>query len=445
MFSLVHYDTWLMGFQLNYILAVCFAIAAILVFQVTRWPAAARCRASFCFCFMATFSSGVGILSWLVALPSVYCAFDRSRRWWACLWMLGGLFVALVIYKWDYQPPTMWRTDPAFVMHHPGRAVAFAFALLGAPFCQGPGMHPVQSAPVIGAILCVGFLLLAGSAIRQGRFEQAAPWFSLGLLGAGCAGLTAYGRAGWGVETAATTSRYMISTIWLPVAIIFLGGLLATTTASVKLAFVVAIVMMVSHLLAYPHAMQMGRKLSMERSDAALFLEIEAYINKKTDCDRRSLLYPLYPVPGYVGGLREPAEMLGEDGFRKIERHAAFEEKPSCYGCVQLSDAMPKAVSATNAPDLVAEGWAILPDRTLPQIVLISAGDERTFIAGARVGKIKRPGVGAAMNDPALVPCGWHTTVSREFLPSEKAELKAWVYDAAHSKFLRLTNCSESK
>jgi hypothetical protein len=137
--------------------------------------------------------------------------------------------------------------------------------------------------------------------------------------------------------------------------------------------------------------------------------------------------------------------MLGEDGFRKIERHATFDENPSCYGCVKVSDAISDANSTTNGPDLLAEGWAMLPDKTPPKIVLISAGDERTFIAGARVGKMNRSVVTVAVDDPWLGPCGWQTTVSREFLPSGNAEIKAWVYDAAHSKFLRLTNYSDAK
>jgi hypothetical protein len=94
---------------------------------------------------------------------------------------------------------------------------------------------------------------------------------------------------------------------------------------------------------------------------------------------------------------------------------------------------------------VVLSGWAVLPDRTLPKIILISAGDERTFIAGARIGKLKRLDVAAAMNDPALRYCGWQTTVSGEFLPPGKPELKAWVYDGAHSRFLRLTNCTAAQ
>jgi hypothetical protein len=317
--------------------------------------------------------------------------------------------------------------------------------LLGAPFCQAPGINAAKLAPWIGGFLCTGFAVLTLIAARQRRLAQVAGWLAIGLIGIGAAGLTCLGRGAWGVPLAATTSRYMISAVWLPVAFIHLFGLLFDSTVGRWVGCVLAAAMIFMNVSAYRSAWVAGEELRLARADAALFLEVEPYIDKKTDRDQRSVLYPLFPVPGYTYALRVPAEMMGEDGFRKMERHATFEENSVCYGCVQFSETKLSANATTNAPDFLAKGWAMLPDRTVPKIVLISAGDERTFIAGAVVGEIKGLGKPVARSDPVADQSGWQTTVSREFVPSGNAELKAWIYDSAHSKFLRLTNCAVAK
>jgi hypothetical protein len=237
----------------------------------------------------------------------------------------------------------------------------------------------------------------------------------------------------------------MISAIWLPIGFIQLFGLLFNSAFGRGTAFALAAAMILLNVSAYQSAWVAGEELMAARTDAALFLEVEAYIDKKTDADRRSLLYPLFPVPGYMYALRTPAEILGEDGFRKIERHATFEEHSTVAGCFEVAPPATDARQTTNSSDVLVRGWSILPDRTLPEIILFSAGEERSFIGGARVGRVKRPVLAAVINDPAPVRCSWQTIISREFLPSENAEIKAWVYDAAHSKFLRLTNCSAAK
>jgi hypothetical protein len=445
MFSLVNYDTWLMGFQFSYILALVLTLGAILALVLPPWRSWVRLTVALLCCFLATFSSGQGLSSWLVILPCVFFAFERSRRLWVCAVVIAGLLLTIVLYRIDYHPPTIWASDRGFVLKHPIQAMLFAFALLGAPFCQNPGMNAAKIAPWIGGFLCLGFAVLTIIAGRQRRLAEVAGWLAIGLIGIGAAGLTCVGRGAWGVPLAATTSRYMISAVWLPIAFIHMFGLLFDSTFGRWAGFVLAAAMIFLNVSAYRSTWVAGEELRLARADAALFLEVEPYIDKKTDRDKRSVLFPLFPVPGYMSALRVPAEMMGEDGFRKIEQRATFEENSACYGCVQFSETKLAANAMTNGADFLAKGWAALPNGTLPKIVLISVGDERIFIAGAVVGRVEGRGSAVAGKELAAGQDGWQTIVSREFVPPGNVELKAWVYDSAHSKFLRLTNCAAAK
>jgi hypothetical protein len=80
----------------------------------------------------------------------------------------------------------------------------------------------------------------------------------------------------------------------------------------------------------------------------------------------------------------------------------------------------------------------------LPKIVFFSTGDRQVFISGTLVG-ISRPDVAGLMNNPALIRSGWSTEIPAAFLPSGEFELKAWIYDRDHSRFLRLTDCTGPK
>lgn len=78
-------------------------------------------------------------------------------------------------------------------------------------------------------------------------------------------------------------------------------------------------------------------------------------------------------------------------------------------------------------------------------MVLISYGDQKTFITGAVVGWVDRPDMAVLRHDPRLFHSGWTVTFPARFLPPGDGILKAWVYDSAEKKFVRLPSWDGEK
>src|SRR5262249_27427679 len=97
--------------------------------------------------------------------------------------------------------------------------------------------------------------------------------------------------------------------------------------------------------------------------------------------------------------------------------------------------------------DLIAvSGWASLPNgRGLPKLVLISYGEQRKFITGAVVGSMNRPDIESLRSDARYLHAGWQAFFRAKFLPLGEGALKAWVYDAAEKKFLRIAESGGEK
>jgi hypothetical protein len=129
----------------------------------------------------------------------------------------------------------------ATVAKHPapreaGEVIGYALAYLGAPFTDGLLLPPVAQAQGCGAVLLLLFAFAAIGVWRRRSAEftaRALPWFALGALALGTAALTAWGRAGFGVEQAFET-RYTTYAILLPVALLPLGALFLMGESSVR-------------------------------------------------------------------------------------------------------------------------------------------------------------------------------------------------------------------
>jgi hypothetical protein len=285
------------------------------------------------------------------------------------------------------------------------------------------------------------------SAFYRRQIRRVAPWVSLGCLALGFCALTTYARAVWGLWVASTTSRYMIGSVLLTIATIllvqslgfsrrFYGALFLSGVAGVGLI----------ELTSDASLLGKGEELRKLRTDAALYLEIEKYIDPSTDGSERSILSPLFPFAPFVKDVRPPAELSHQIGLLNIIDQALFlDPAPTFCGCLDSPAVEKEGFFRIGSGDLQVSGWSVIADQhRVPQIVMFSAG-RRNFIAGARVGSVERPDVATLMKEPAYVRSGWHASIPGEFLPAGEFQLKAWAYDSQQRRFLRLVDCQGSK
>lgn len=88
---------------------------------------------------------------------------------------------------------------------------------------------------------------------------------------------------------------------------------------------------------------------------------------------------------------------------------------------------------AANSP-LLQSGWS-----TPIPAACLRAGEVDIKIFGVKIGTVSRANVTPRV---ALLRSGWSTAIPAAFLPKGEFELRAWIYDRDHSRFLRLADCN---
>jgi hypothetical protein len=449
LFSFVHWDTWLFSWQLTFILAICCAISAILVLVSPKLRPSVRLWVAIAFCFLSTFSASQGILAWLVILPAVFLAFpSRRQSIVACVSVLVCFGLTMGIYYIDYHPNGLFRPDPFLILRRPGQVFLFWVALIGAPLAQAFSFTTLM-AQCLGATSLAVFAVAVLASIRAGLVRNALGWILIGIYGISADIMIAVARAGWGVGVASTQSRYMDTAVLIQVAtLLLLAGLVPRIKAWEPFFWVGTVAIIGLELASYPGGIEKGRQLRDSRTLAAQSLQVMPYIDPATDQSEQGLLFPLFYVVTPVSYVRTPAELLYKTGLRWIEHNAVFDEHPPFCGCLDapiLKAGEPFALAKSEP--LPVSGWALYPGKpTLPKAVFFSTDDRRLFIFGATVGNsFSRPDVARLMRNPALVRSEWSTAIPAAFLPKGEFELKAWVYDREHSRFLRLADCNGPK
>ena len=432
LFSLVQYGAWLWGIVGQFLFAQAAVAVAIWVCAIEKPAPWTRFGLAAIFCFVASFSSVQGLLSWIALLPciAVLQAGKRPARGY-CLWIF--LFAAsLALYTYHF---TFTGDDPSYVLAHPMQGAMFYLALLGAPFCQGTEiLSAMVMASVIGGTVLLGFLLCL--ALLRGEDPKTfAPWLSVGLFGLLFAGLVTVGRSNEGL-LAAMQSRYITGTILVSVATIQLGRLVSVRQGTPIYLFSVGALSALI-IMGSAGSVTAARQMKEERARAKVFLEVLRYVDPAVDDSPRAPIAPL----NRGSGVRQSAELLNEIGFLHLASEVSFVDQ-TCNDCGAFESAESSGSLLhlrQRKDELTVAGWASLPDgRGLPKMVLISHGDQRTFIAGALVGTVERPDVAARRRDGRYLRAGWNATFPAQFLPLGTGTLKAWVYDSAEKKFIRI-------
>jgi hypothetical protein len=443
LFSLVHSDTYLGGFQLSFTLTNAAAIAAIWSLHTLRGKPIRRLVVAWLCCIVATFSSLHGMLAWIVILPCLLTLFEtRSERIFAacCTGLLAAACVG--VYSFAFTPGDK-VADASFWYRHPIEVVKFFLAVLGLPLIIRDVSVAQHVAGLVGAVILAFFLGAAYRAVRSPRWRIAVPWISIGLFGLGFAGMVSLGRGSWGMAGAVTSNRYTISTVLVVIAAIQLWRQVLSDQLNHRRAFILSLLLVsAASLAASGTTIPQARELARTRARAADCLELLDYLDPRTDDHWESCLFPLIPIAEYVHIVRTPAEILDWLGWLKVVKHVPFIDQPAeSYGNMD-SAPTPQVVGPNDW--IYCSGWAIIGlEHRLPKAVLISAGGERQFIGEAPVGTSLRPNIGPALRWEGAAASGWSVWIPAKFLPPGSSELVAWAYDDQKQEFVRLNGSKQ--
>ena len=490
-FSLVQWENWLWGFQIAWFLINACVAIAICIAVAPAWKPVAKLAGAAVLCFIASFSSAHGLLSWLALVPTVAAIsgnYQQKRKklvGWVALFALSA-----AIYSIGYQKPA-YHPDIFYFLKHPLLAGAYFFSLLGSPLVAGinPYIFPnypafknlystasvpeyaVNLAPVVGVIVFCAYLFFALHFFSKKCDPEfriaAAPWLSLGLFAVFYASLNTAGRAGYGSAVPGLISRYTTPTIFIIISAIQMGRLFLEREgrdiapdphplnpspqagrgnnwwdfAKLKSSrFGVQVYRGLAFFLMGLIVAKSGEAIAtqinqvhIQQQNAKTCFELVNYIDGRAPDNCLLLVIPHAPTAKYF------AKKLEKIGLREFPKDIKFINEPSqVYGIFDTGFPVEKKTVVKRDGSLFAHGWAMFPDRLeQPGLVLLSHGNKKKFFASAHV-HLDSPDVAKALNYSRYAKARWAVNFSAESLPVGETSIKAWVYDRAGNQFLKL-------
>jgi hypothetical protein len=446
LFSLVQWENWFSGFQMQFFIPVASLFGSLLLAGTSR-SLATKAAGMIALATLNTWTLASGIASFVLLLPALLVSsptpISRSRGVLAA-WF-GAMAANGVAYFAGYGKPAH-HPSALLILERPLDGLQYFLCYLGAPFAYLLGNDP-QVVMVAAQVIAVVELAVFGACVwacacfgrDRARWAQVVPWLTAGGWALVSAASTTVGRLGFGVDQA-TSSRYATFASLLGVADLYLVAILLPrfersvgTGRGQRLASVLATLLVAASLASSFHEYAKLDALRMTRLMAKALL---AFVQVLPD-DRliAELLHaevaPLKSAAASLDrqGLLRP-KLLTSDRIREIEAYVPMNE----YGAIEAS--------SVAGDFLRASGWAALPNRKAPADALLlcfegADGDRRVFAFATNRGKrpdvAKRPGLSGLHTY-----YGWRASIPISQLPAEASAFSVYAFDALENRAFRL-------
>ncbi|MBX9253308.1 hypothetical protein H1Q63_04900 [Desmonostoc muscorum CCALA 125] len=443
-FSLSQYENWLWGFQISWFLINTCIIIAVFILSVPQklHQNFTISIASLC-CFIASFSSAHGLLSWVSLLPSVYLfeGTNKQKKTRIVVW-IGLFFLCTGIYSIGYVKPS-YHPSVFFILQHPLIASEFFLTLIGSVIDKN-----ICNAVFTGIIILLIFSFFNVFSLKNYHSEfvnKAAPWLSLGWFAILFALMTTVGRSGFGIQQA-TMSRYVTVSILLVISCLQLCRLWVLykyqdkntytniyTFSGFCLGFIMSLFVFSS-----TNSIAEGQNIFIQRKAGQHCLEIINYIDESIANSPGNCLQFIYPESLQM---RELSKTLEKLEFRNFPRNISFITKAEkVHGYIDFPPTIEQPLNLRRSDTLKLSGWAIFPERQeQPPIVLISYGNNQSFFATGLINS-QRPDVATALHSSFYNTSGWEINASLKSIPAGKTVIKASVYDRKRQQFIQLSS-----
>lgn len=445
--SVMQFENWLLGVGVANVLPGFFIVLALclLTYNLSIWT---QTVAVILCSFLATYSSGNGMLCWPIAtaMLAVPYTLQHLKARFLPLAAIGIASLVLVgLYFAGYARPT---SSPAIELH-PLRSLAYFVTFVGNNFSFSAQYSPVVVASMIGSIMLLllgAITVLGGRLLFLQRDERAAfrihVWVliaSYAILSGAMASIT---REGLGIIQA-ISSRYTTFALFLPVAMINLVWICAHIANRRQESLPLA----VSHRLQWivqrmPVILStLLLTLIFQRINPA-FRSAQDYRNELLKVRNMMLLCRLLPdqpvlselSTGAPGKVIETARTLDQLGYLR-PRLIANADISTIATPIEASGIVGQHVRAwAPSPGTVAtSGWARFGDRPAAEYMVLVTCDDAAghpiIVALAENGLPIRDVVSNPSGDPEQ-RSGWIATFPQSRFPKGIASvaLATWVY-----------------
>lgn len=398
------------------------------------------------FSYLATWSSGNGVLAWVViALPLFANGGLKqilARRVSLIVWgICGALCVGLYYFGYTTADHIGASTEPVPL----GRYIHYFFAFLGNHFIWAsphPGTIEAASVGVFQLLLlggCITYLVWCerhsgedGTGMRARMF----PWVAIALFAMLNALLASIFRANHGV-TQATSSRYVIFSVQLPIALVCLIPIVVTHARArgrdgwwmqIPAALVGAVVL--TQFLVIPVAHRTAGLLGMQREMGKGLIQLS-----KVAPEPGLMVRAVYPRPTEIF---DELAQLNELGYINppilTDPNAARLQPPVTSPGKVVDGAIERNRVAADSSNVVITGYAVFLEKRRPvsMIFLTYTNEQREPIifAVANVG-LSRADLTAARADPTYEYSGWGISLPLRRLATAPADtlIEAWAMD----------------
>ncbi|MEA5518321.1 hypothetical protein [Limnoraphis robusta] len=470
---------WLWGFQLPIFLINFCLILACLVLSLKCLNSKNKLILAAIFCFVASFSSVQGLITWLAVIPLILSQDEPqiSKKKQLLIW-LTGFILSGGIYAIGYQqePRIIDLSFTEYLL----TAIQFFLNLLAAPIVKIPILSTLIGAIIF--VLFIGILIyclktyslnltspptplyppcpplkgglgegshkieesLITLPITKNSYNQFAPWLSIGLFSLLTSLLMTWGRVEFGGNYPLTATRYTTHTLLLIVSLVQLCRLLITHSKKIWdfnrenriliYSFFGGILLSLIAVSSQTAITQAKLELPNKQSSQTCFNLF--YYLEDSDFFKISPDRCLLPMSKSTWWIRDGVESLNNIQMRSFAENIPFISQPhQVHGYID-QPSTPLKLKVNQI--LRIGGWAILPDQTQqPRLVFLSFGEQNSFFANADIIG-ESPDIAEFLNSQRYGLARWEVMFSAESLPIGETKISAWVYDPQQQQFVRL-------
>ena len=392
----MQYENWLWALQVDFFLTQAFVILAAILIGInslgngTRSLLVALCAAGSSLC------SGQGMLLWL---SGGLCTFLIARSWLSRTLLASGFFCGMVFFVWLYHVDGSGQLGQSsrltWILHNPIEGLRSYFGLIGSALSFCFGLNRIKEAPIVGLALAVLFACEVGVLIKRNLLRQSLPFILIGSFGFFYCGLVTLGRAEGGISEYLLTSRYATNALTIPLALVGFAAVAAmfgrlrdrSIQIDLLLFNVPLFLMLAMSCGSEVQAAQLASGDSSLRHLSASLLPYISLFDSVADGVPTGPFYPLCPVDksAIVSGCIVPAMKVGMiPGPKEVKK----EPLPGIGVQVESDEQRKRLVYLSHQTmPRVVEGWVRIPERIIPQAILLKKPTADKYLAAASLEK----------------------------------------------------------
>ena len=459
-FSVVQWENWLWGFQIAWFLILTCLLLSVYILLLPQIDILTKIIGSAILCFVASFSSAHGLLTWIALFPLLIAVCNSLKgqlKTIIIVWFLLFTSTTLIYFN-SYHKPSH-HPELSFFLHKPLVFINYIILIFGSPFPSNPilfGSITIITSVAIFIKYSIELLKYVSKLQESELLLPLSPWVSISLFSAAFALLTSLGRSGFEVLDQALSSRYTsiitlsyISNIYIAY-LFLLRGLESKVSRLRSFRFGVLLGVALSLYISSTYnssqkALVAAHNSYQSRYRSKICLEFARYIDP--DSNNLDCIKSLYPDPDFIISSIEILENLHFINFIKdsnfLEYNSSQSTNEAIYGFIDSPQVNNEIILNENNSLIKFQGWArvssLYQNTTYPNTVFFSVNDSLNFFATTHT-YLERKDVADSLGSDEYLFSGWSIDLDVQNFSQGNNKVTAWIYNRLENSFVPLNN-----